>query len=250
MLKEIRNLISFLTIIPVGMDEEYLSDSAEIMYLFPLVGAFIGFLSGIFSWLLLKILPATIVGLLTICFLNFITGLHHTDGLLDFGDGLMCQGSPERKIEVMHDIQVGTGGMILFLVTFLVTAQSIIHLDKNIIIGSLILSEVSAKLSMVFMARFGRSAYDGMNTYFVNSMHDKHRDIRLLLALLFSSSIAFYLMSEEGLIVIISGILVAYTLVIISNRYFNGLTGDVFGAGNELSRLFSLITIMVVKLWV
>lgn len=246
MLKEIRNLIAFLTIIPVGMDEEHLIDSAEKMYLFPLVGAFIGFLSGIFAWLLLKILPATIVGLLTMCFLNLITGLHHTDGLLDFGDGLMCQGSPERKIEVMHDIQVGTGGMTLFLVTFLVTAQSIIHLDRNIIIGSLILSEISAKLSMVFMARFGRSAYDGMNTYFVNLMHDKYRDIRLLLALLLSSSIAFYLMGEKGLIVIISGILVAYTLVIISHRHFNGLTGDVFGAGNELSRLISLITILAV----
>ena len=250
MLKEFKNLLSFLTIFPVGMYEDYLSDSANYMHFFPVIGAFIGFLSGIFTYLLLNILPSTIVGILSLCFIQFITGLHHTDGLLDFGDGLMCQGPPERKIEAMHDIQIGAGGVTLLLVTFLLTAQLITDLERNIIMRSLILSEVSAKFSMVLMARIGRSACDGMNTYFINSMHDKYRDIRLSSAFLFSSAIAIYLMGKQGPIVIISSILLALTLVTISQRHFKGLTGDVFGAGNELSRLFSLITVMVVKIWV
>ncbi|NIR86954.1 adenosylcobinamide-GDP ribazoletransferase, partial [Candidatus Bathyarchaeota archaeon] len=45
MLKEIKNLTSFLTIIPVGMDPDCLTDAANYMYLFPAVGAFIGLLA-------------------------------------------------------------------------------------------------------------------------------------------------------------------------------------------------------------
>ena len=50
MLKEIKNLIAFLTIIPVGMDQNCLTDAAKYMPLFPLVGAFIGLLAGVFAW--------------------------------------------------------------------------------------------------------------------------------------------------------------------------------------------------------
>jgi cobalamin synthase len=35
-------------------------------------------------------------------------------------------------------------------------------------------------------------------------------------------------------------------LVGISNRHFKGVTGDIFGAGNELVRLTSLIAILIV----
>jgi len=97
MRREVKNLIAFLTTIPVGMDENCLIDAANYMYLFPLIGAFIGLLAGIFAWLLLKILDALIVGILTLSFILLVTGLHHADGLLDFGGGLVYQGTSEEK---------------------------------------------------------------------------------------------------------------------------------------------------------
>ena len=97
MLKKIKNLLSFLTIIPVGMDPDCLTDSADYMYLFPLVGAIIGLLAGLFAWLLLKILPSLVAGILTLGVILLLTGLHHTDGLLDFGDGIMYQGIPNEE---------------------------------------------------------------------------------------------------------------------------------------------------------
>lgn len=41
--------------------------------------------------------------------------------------------------------------------------------------SSLIVSEVSAKLSIVVGAWTGKSAHKGMNTYFINAMHERHR---------------------------------------------------------------------------
>jgi adenosylcobinamide-GDP ribazoletransferase len=249
-LKEVKNLIAFLTIIPVGMDPDCLTDAANYMHLFPLVGAFIGLLAGIFARLFLNILAASIVGTLTLGFILLLTGLHHTDGLLDFGDGIMYQGSPEKKIEIMHDQQTGTGGLAAGLVTILITAFCIAQLNKNFIIQNLIVSEVSAKLAMVIMAWVGRSAHKGMNTYFVNAMHGQYRNLRLVVALFLAFGIAIYLLRVVGFTAVIVGLAVALVLIGISNRHFGGVTGDVFGAGNELARLASLIAILVVVRWV
>jgi len=250
MLKEIKNLIAFLTIIPVCMDPDCLTDAANYMYLFPLLGAFIGLLAGMFAWLLLNILAASIVGILTLGFILLITGLHHTDGLLDFGDGIMYQGSSQRKIEIMHDQQTGTGGLTLGLVTILTTAFCIAQFNQHFIIQSLIVSEVSAKLAMVAMAWVGRSAHEGMNTYFVNAMHGQYRNLRLIVALFIALSIALFLLSAAGFTVVVAGLVVALVLIAISGRHFKGVTGDVLGAGNELARLASLIAILVVVRWV
>ena len=246
MLKEIKNLIAFLTMIPVGMDQDCLTDAANYIYLFPLVGAFIGLLAGIFGWLLLNVLDALIVGILTLGFILLITGLHHTDGLLDFGDGIMYQGPAEKKIEIMRDQQTGTGGLTLGLVTILTTAFCIAQLKQNFIIQGLVASEASAKLAMVVMAWVGRSAHEGMNTYFVNAMHGQYRNLRLIVALFIAFSIAFSLLTAVGFTAAIAGLVVALVIVGISNRHFKGVTGDVFGAGNELARLASLIAILVV----
>ena len=250
MLKEIKNLIAFLTIIPVSMDSDCLTDAANYMYLFPLVGVFIGLLAGILAWLLLNILAASIVGILTLGFILLITGLHHTDGLLDFGDGIMYQGPAEKKIEIMHDQQTGAGGLTLGLVTILTTTFCIAQLNQNFIIQSLIVSEVSAKLAMVVMAWVGRSAHKGMNTYFVNAMHGQYRNLRLMVAFFIAFSIALSLLSLVGFTAMMTGLAVALVTVGISNRHFKGVTGDVFGAGNELARLSSLIAILVVVRWV
>jgi len=249
MLKEIKNLIAFLTIIPVGMDPDCLTDAANYMYLFPLMGAFIGLLAGIFAWLLLNVLHTSIVGILTLGFILLITGLHHTDGLLDFGDGLMYQGPTQKKIEIMHDQQTGAGGLTLGLVTILATAFSIAQLNKSDIIQSLIVSEVSAKLAMVIMAWVGRSAHKGMNTYFVNAMHGQYRNLRLLVALLIAFGIAIPLLWLVGFIAVTVSLAVTLVLMWVSNRHFKGVTGDVFGAGNELVRLASLIAFLVVGKW-
>lgn len=122
LLKAIKNIVGFLTIIPVGMDSNCLKDVGNFMYLFPIIGALIGVLTGLFSLLLFQILPSLLVGIITIGFVLLLTGLHHTDGLLDLGDGLMYQGLPEKKVEIMHDQQTGIGGLMLGLLTILITS--------------------------------------------------------------------------------------------------------------------------------
>jgi len=54
------------------------------------------------------------------------------------------------------------------------------------------------------------------------------------------------LMHFSGFAAVVTSIITALIITKVSNKHFNGLTGDVFGAGNEIARLSSLLTILVV----
>ncbi len=250
MLKEIKNLFSFLTSIPVSMDQDILNDCAKSMFLFPLVGAFIGLLAGLFGWIISPFIPSLVVGALVLGFLLLITGLHHTDGLLDFGDGLMAHGSPERKIEIMHDQLTGAGGLSLGIITLLITAFSLAELETGMMIQGLVVVEVSAKLSMVVGAWAGKTAHKGMSFSFLEAMHGPKGTARLMVALAISFGIAFPLLWLAGVVTIAVAILASLVMVGISQRHFKGVTGDVLGATNELTRAVSLITLLAIIRWV
>ncbi len=119
------------------MDNDLLTDCARNMWAFPLIGAFLGLLAGLFGWVAYQFLPGLVVGALTLALLLWMTGLHHTDGLLDFGDGIMVHGSAERKIEVMHDQLTGAGAIGLTLMTYIITAFAFAELGRTMFIGNL-----------------------------------------------------------------------------------------------------------------
>jgi adenosylcobinamide-GDP ribazoletransferase len=257
MLRELRNLLSFLTVLPFRMDEHILSDSARFMFFFPLVGALLGFLVGLFVWIVSWILPSLVVGGLAIGALLLLTGLHHADGLLDFADGVMAHGSPEHKIEVMHDKMTGTAGLILGVFTLLVSAFCVSSFIFSsgfwgipVIFSGLVVAEVSAKLSMVVVAWAGRAVHEGMNSSFLVAMHGGKGNARLIAALALSLAIAVPLLWLTGAIVILVAVITGLVMVAIAHRNFNGVTGDVMGATNELSRMVVLITLLAVVQWV
>jgi adenosylcobinamide-GDP ribazoletransferase len=239
----IRDVVGFLTIIPVRVREDSLRNAAEHMYLFPLIGGFIGLIAGLLGWVLTFILPRAVAGVLTLGFLLLCTGLHHIDGLADFGDALMVQGTSERKLQVMKDIRVGVGGLVFTLIVILTSAACIAQIPSSLIIQSLIVSEVAAKFSMVMLAWMGISAREGINTYFVNAMHSQHRVRLIITTLSLSFALSVLTLPIMGIFTLISGMVTGIVVLLVANRQLKGVTGDVFGAANEVSRMASLIMI-------
>jgi adenosylcobinamide-GDP ribazoletransferase len=248
-IKELKNLLSFLTVFPVTMDKDMLIDCAKNMWVFPLVGAFIGLLAGLFGLVAYIFLPGIVVGGLVLALLLLITGLQHTDGLLDFGDGIMAHGSFEHKIEVMHDQLTGAGGLSLGIMTMLITALAIGQLNSGIIVWGIIIIEASAKLSMVVAAWAGKSVHEGMNTPFLEAMQKGMGNLRLIVALLISFAIALPFLRWAGAFTVLAGSLTGLVMVAIAHRHFNGITGDVFGATNELARMVCAIVLLAVAAW-
>jgi adenosylcobinamide-GDP ribazoletransferase len=168
---------------------------------------------------------------------------------LDFGDGIMAHGSFEHKIEVMHDQLTGAGGLSLGIMTMLITALAIGQLNSGIIVWGIIIVEASAKLSMVVAAWAGKSIHEGMNTPFLEAMQKGMGNLRLIIALIISFAIALPLLHWAGAFTVLAGILTGLVMVAIAHRHFNGITGDVFGATNELARMVCVIVLLAVAAW-
>jgi adenosylcobinamide-GDP ribazoletransferase len=253
MWKELKNLFAFLTVLPLRMDMECLVDSARLMFLFPLVGALIGLLSGLFGWVTSLFLPSLLSGSLALGLLLLLTGLHHTDGLLDFGDAVMYHGTAERKIEIMHDQLTGAGAIGLGIMTYLVTALAFGELGKTILIGdiavpliipALIVIELSAKLSMVIAAKIGKAVHKGMSSTFLEAMKGTRGNSRLIAALGLSFIISVPLFWIAGLVTVLTAILSGLVMVSIAHRHFKGVTGDVLGATNEITRMICIVVLL------
>jgi len=248
-IEKIKVSIAFFTIIPVKTDkkENIFEDLADSTPILPLIGVFIGLMSGFIALILSKFLSKYITGILTLGTILLITGLHHTDGLLDFGDGLMCVGSPQRKIDAMHDRQVGVGGLVLALTVLLATALTIAELITHEIIRYLIVSEVSAKLAIIFGAWIGKPVGSGIGQKFIEAVQRKRKNLRFFSSLIISITVSFLMLKLVGIGGIIAGLISSLIIVMISTRHFKGLTGDVLGAMNEIARMSSLMIMMVIS---
>jgi adenosylcobinamide-GDP ribazoletransferase len=253
MWKEFRNLLAFLTILPFRMDMNCLADSARFMFVFPLVGALIGLIAGLFGWAINFILPSLIVGALTFAFILLLTGLHHTDGLLDFGDAIMYHGTAERKIEIMHDQLTGAGALGFGLMTYIISALAVGMLNQSVfivgvkvslILPALIIIELAAKLSMVVATWAGKAIHEGMNSPFMEAMHGNKGNVRLIVALTFSLLISVFLLWTTGLVTIFAAVISGLSMVAIAHKHFGGVTGDVLGATNEIARMICLIVLL------
>jgi adenosylcobinamide-GDP ribazoletransferase len=249
-IRGLKNAVAFLTILPLGMDRDALVQAAEFMPTFPIIGAIIGLVCGILVWALDPFLPSLIVGLLGLGFLLLLTGVHHTDGLLDFGDAMIFHGKRDEKLRIMRDSQTGAGGFSLGLVVLGATALSIAAIDRGIVIQGLIASEAAAKFAMVFQASTGESAHKGMSTPFVEAMHGKWRWTRLGAALGLQLTISATVLQTMGLALTASALIAGAAMLMISTRSLGGVTGDVMGATNDVTRLFSLLVITAGARWV
>ncbi len=242
MLKEFGSVFSFLTIIPTSPAN--LETIAKYMYLFPIVGIAIGLAVGGFAFGLSFVgLEPLIVGLLVVAAIALITGIHHTDGLADFADGLMAKGTKEKKLEAMKDLSTGSAGIVTIVLYIVGMIIALSFIEGYLLFQAILISEIMAKFSMVLMASTGQSAALGSNSPFVQLMKDKKK---LTASIALTIIPLIIVAGNTGMIVFAVGIILTLFLVGISTRNFGGITGDVLGATNELTRLASLLIFVAI----
>lgn len=270
LIRRIKLNFLFFTKIPVKVEVKSYDEIAETLWLSPLVGWILGIICSGISLIFFNFLPDLLVGFLILGIITFLTGAHHLDGLLDFGDGLMFQGNAEKKIDVMHDVSIGAGGFSLGLFILISTGITIAFLKNNIILA-LTISEICAKNAIVIACSLGKSANTKMATPFIEKNSPKQLVHALITSCLFVFltivintiyTLIFSNIAELSIIIIpvdevqiwdykcviflfviffLSSIIPSLLIIRIANKNFNGLTGDCLGALNEITRLFSLI---------
>lgn len=243
----------FLTIIPVKdtgkiPDEEMGGVAAT----FPLVGLAEGILLAGLAFLLLKILPADVVSALLVIIITIVNGGLHLDGLADTFDAIAARGNKDRKLAIMKDSAIGPAGVISIVLTLLLNYVLLnavhFHASKDLYFGIVLLMPVVSRWAMVPAMFYGKPArQDGLGRAFIEYTGIKELIFSTLLMFL---TVLLYALIFSDIDLFISFCMmnfpVVYALCLLtvwfSNIHFEGLTGDIFGAVNEIAKLLFLIT--------
>lgn len=241
-LKPIQSVLAFLTILPVGKQNQDIYYIAKNMYLFPAAGLVIGSIVGAMALGISDFLHPLLTGFLITGALVILTGVHHTDALADFADGLMAKGSKEVKHKAMLDPAVGSAGVATLVMYFagMIIVFNIGFGSSWAIFTSIITAEVIAKYVMVLLANRGISAWEGFSSPFIAAMKDRYK---MIVATGIMAAIVWFASSYAGFIALIISLMLAQLLKYISSKSFGGVSGDVLGASNEITRLSSFIVL-------
>jgi len=206
------------------------------VYVFPLVGIFLGAIIGGSAYLLSRIFPAPLTSVLLLVIIYKLCGINHLDGLADFGDGVVAHGSHEKKIAAMKDVNLGTGGAA-FIVMILIAYFSIIYAMPSLLLPfALLVAEVSAKQSMIAFAAFSKSLQKGFGQIMIERTGHKE----FLTGFAISGAASYFALGPLGMAMLAASQLAAFYLVIVARRNFGGATGDGIGATNEICRAVAL----------
>ena len=240
--RSLLGLLTFSTILPVNVftSIEYMT---KLTWAWPFIHIFIGILAAICGYISLEILHLNsfFAAVIVYAFLMIITGYNHLDGVMDMADGVMVHGEPERKIRVMKDSSVGSGGVAtLFLVASLTIAGLYNILDYNFIIG-IIICEMVAKTSLLTTALLSKPLTPGIGSYFINETTPS----KYFISTAIITTFAFLLGGLVGIFGALGAIISGTIIAVIAKRNFVLANGDVLGMSNEVGRLFSLLFMAV-----
>jgi adenosylcobinamide-GDP ribazoletransferase len=268
-IKTFRDLLSFLTIIPMGGKEDFIFTTAENMYLFPLIGGFIGLLAGLYFFgssvivafllglanriialptgLFATLLPAA----MTIAFLSVITGLQHFDGLIDLGNAVGLRNVHDRKM-VAHAWIVTYSGAVLALVVEFAAFLGLFFINPLFAFAVILTAEIAAKLSMVTIVWVGKPSHKGLGSIFLSKAKKKLNAVAYVIAVLiifpFLTLTISPLIGLVGVGIVLVSIPVAFVMEKVSKEVFGGVSGDMIGATNEVARAVTLVLFAIVLL--
>jgi adenosylcobinamide-GDP ribazoletransferase len=237
----LKALLSFFTILPVRRSS--LERAAQVAYLLPLVGIVTG-LPGAILILSAYFVPPGVASTLALTAVLVAAGLHHSDGVLDIGDGLMAHGSPERRREVLRDTRVGVGGIGALFLIYAPAVAAIVALcaaSPGRAALALLAGEVAARSAMLLVLAFGKPAdADSSSVPFVRALSGPRRTAGITLALLAPLPLLLPIGVLAPLAVIAVPLVALLSLRVAGNT-FGGIGGDVVGATGEACRTILLV---------
>lgn len=233
--------LQFLTIFPTPLRHEVATKAfGQSLSYFPLVGLILGAILLSLHYGLILILPASVVNALLIIALVILTGAHHLDGFIDTCDGVIAGKSREERLAIMSDSRVGAFGIVGALLLLLLKYVS---LSSAPILPALLLMPTLSRWTMVstiFTFPYAKSS--GMGLAFKQGANWQRLTIATIMALI----VAVALLKWWGLALVAALWLVVFGIASYFHARLGGLTGDNYGAINELAEVLVLLLIILI----
>ncbi|HEX7363985.1 MAG TPA: adenosylcobinamide-GDP ribazoletransferase [Dehalococcoidia bacterium] len=234
--------LQFLTIFPTPLKHKVLHEtSGQSLPYFPLVGLILGTLLFGLHYSLSLILPSAIIPVLLIGTLAVLTGTQSLDGFVDTCDGVFAGKSRKERLAIMSDTKIGAFGIVGVVLLLMIKYVSL--LSVSMILPALLLMPALSRWVMVFMIfAFPYAKKSGMGLPFKLGATWQ----RLAVATIITLVVSVFLLRWWGLALMFTVWLIAFGVASYFRSRLGGLTGDNYGAINEISEVLVLLLVILI----
>jgi len=233
--------LRFLTIIPLpGRREASPEELGRSIVYFPLVGVIIGLILVGLNWLLGLLLSSALTNVLLVVSLVAVSGALHLDGLVDTCDGLAGGKTVEERWRVMDDSRAGGFGIISVCCLLLVKYVALNNVPASWLMPTLVLMPLLSRWAMVYaLFAYPYAKPSGLGKVFKQGASR----LRFIVATLIALVAAVILAQLSGFVIMLAIWVIALTVATYLKGKFGGLTGDTYGAINEVAEVCILILV-------
>ena len=244
---ELLAALQFLTILPVKRNFTSEQIGRSTVW-FPVIGLVIGGILLGLHYVLILLLPFGVVNDLLLATLVILSGGLHLDGLADTVDGLAGHRTPERRLEIMRDSRIGAigaAGLFLFLIIEYIALNNIP--DKYLPFTLLLAPAVSRWMMVYAIFAFPYARPEGLGKAFKEAVSRSEFLIATFLTLL----LAVILFPTAGPVIAAGTWIIISLAALYVKGQIGGLTGDTYGAINEIALIAVLlaVNVLIFKHW-
>jgi adenosylcobinamide-GDP ribazoletransferase len=224
----------FLTRLPVPQVEFAPDGLARAVKFFPVAGLVVGAGGALLQRVLAPHLGRPASGLAVLLYLVLITGCLHEDGLADVADSLGGW-NPEQRLAILHDSRIGSYGAAALVLSLLGRAVLLAELPIEHFAAYLITAHVLCRWSTLPLSYYLPPAREseglGARVAQLTSASS------LMVGSLFTLATAVVALRKAAIAPVLSAILVSLLSGFFYMRKLGGVTGDCFGATNQLTEI-------------
>ena len=232
----LRLAFGFLTILPVRSAGE--APTAASRAWFPFVGLALGALLVGLDALLRLGLPPIVVGGLLLAAMLIVTRALHTEGFLDCCDGLFGGYTPEDRLRILRDTHVGAFAVIGGAALLILKWGLLTSLPDEARIGLLLVFPCLSRMGMlVTVSVFPYVRSQGVGT----TLQDGASWWQVVIGLATAGLASGLFLGPGGLILAGAVTGTAWLLGRWMTGWLGGMTGDTYGAVNELGEVSALV---------
>lgn len=244
-IRDIALALVLLTRLPLPhLPKLWFQHQAPAVWAFPLAGLAVALPACGTAVLALHLgLPANIAAGLLLAVQILLTGAMHEDGLADSADGFWGGYTPQRRMEIMKDSQIGSYGVLaLILSTGLRWMALSTLLSMDSVWFLLALACLSRALMPILMAALPNARNTGLSQS-VGRPSAATAVIGLILALVIATLV---IGGSSALIVALAMGASTLGIALLARAKIGGQTGDVLGASQLLAEITGLLVLLVI----
>jgi adenosylcobinamide-GDP ribazoletransferase len=218
---------------------------ARAMAWFSVVGLMLGGVLALVDAGLRVIFPPVAGAAMLLAVWVVLTGALHLDGFLDCCDGVLVAKPPEKRLEILRDTRVGAFAVVGAVCLLLLKFAVLLELSPDHRMATLLVIPALARAGMVYAARaypYARSG-PGLGQLFREAL--TWRDV--ILAAAVAVAAAGLALGVLGLALALCVWLMTVAIACWVRRRIPGLTGDVYGAINELTEAGALLCLLAIE---